>query len=277
MATVSKSLTVAAKSAYSLTINAIPTGSSITPANDIQIWLHCADIWDKTYTTISQVLADASTLLALISSNNAADYMARSTNWASSVCANQTAMGYIGNNDYCANKLLADSTWRTSICNSTYFESVLNVKVPTMTSNTAPSGIASNSSAESGYEAYKAFDGNDSTSFASYSSSIVNEWLAYDFQSSKKIYKIKILFFGKTGTNSYRYPKKYRIEGYNGSQWQTIATRTTSTTTQMSISYTDIVSAVASCSKFRIIAESAHTTSDNQMQIYTMQFYGRTA
>ena len=36
----------------------IPNGSTITPTGGIQIWLHCANIWDKAYTTISQVLAD---------------------------------------------------------------------------------------------------------------------------------------------------------------------------------------------------------------------------
>jgi hypothetical protein len=76
----------------------------------------------------------------LVSSNNAADYMARSTSWASSVTANASAMTKIGANDYCADKLLADSTWRNAICNSTYFENVLTAKTPTMTSNTTPSG-----------------------------------------------------------------------------------------------------------------------------------------
>lgn len=137
----------------------IPTGSTVTPVNDIQIWLHCADIWNMNYTTIEQVLADASTLQALIASNNAADYMARSTSWASSVTANSSAMAYIGANNYCADKLLANSTWCTAICNSTYFENVLNVKVPTMTSNTAPSGEAFGSTLWSGSNHYYAFDG----------------------------------------------------------------------------------------------------------------------
>lgn len=174
---------------YNLEFHNTPTGSTASPVNVIQTWLHCANIWDKTYTTINQVLSDTSTLLALISSNNAADYMARSTSWASSVCANQTAMGYIGNNNYCANKLLANSTWRTSICNSTYFESVLNVKVPTMTSNTAPSGEAITSGAHSMAPAYYAFDGDDSTYYQSSDYSL-NHWVGYAFPSAVKIYKI---------------------------------------------------------------------------------------
>ena len=89
----------------SVEIHEPPTGSTATPTDVIQTWLHCANIWDKNYTTISAVLADTTTLLALISSNNAADYMARSTTWASSVVANSTAMTYIGANDYCADNL----------------------------------------------------------------------------------------------------------------------------------------------------------------------------
>lgn len=163
MATISKNLTVAAKNVYTLIINNIPTGSSVIPVNDIQTWLHCADIWNKTYTTIAQVLNDTSTLQALVASNNAADYMARSTSWASSVVANSIAMTYIGANNYCASKLLANSTWLNAICNSTYFESVLTTKVPTMTSNTTPSGEAFAKYSYGDKLAYKAFDGNDTT------------------------------------------------------------------------------------------------------------------
>ena len=60
----------------------IPDGRTVEPTDDIQIWLHCANIWDKTYTTLAEVLADTDTLSALISSNNAVDYMVRSTTWA---------------------------------------------------------------------------------------------------------------------------------------------------------------------------------------------------
>lgn len=171
----------------SVDLHHIPTGSSATPINDIQTWLHCANIWDKSYTTISQVLSDTSLVTTLIASNNAVDYMARSTSWASSVAANSSAMTKIGANDYCANKLLADSTWLTAICNSTYFESVLNVKVPTMTSNTTPSGEASASSVfdSASYSAYKAFDGTLSYGWQSTSGS--GQWLQYKFQSAMAI------------------------------------------------------------------------------------------
>lgn len=63
----------------------IPDGATVLPTDDIQIWLHCANIWDKTYTTLAEVLADTTTLAALIASENAVDYMVRSTTWAVSM------------------------------------------------------------------------------------------------------------------------------------------------------------------------------------------------
>ena len=98
--------------------NDTPDGATVTPTDDVQTWLHCANIWNKSYTTISEVVADTTTLNTLISDNNASDYLARSTTWASDICNNESAMTYIGLNDYCANKLLADSTWLEAICNA---------------------------------------------------------------------------------------------------------------------------------------------------------------
>lgn len=157
----------------------IPNGSTITPTDDIQIWLHCANIWDKSYTTITQVLNDASTLQALIASNNAADYMARSSTWVSSVTTDSSAMTYIGLDDYCSAALLADSTWLSAICSSTYFESILNVKVPTMTSNNTPSGEVTSSSNHSTTAAYSAFDKSTPYWMPAVGSS--NSWIRYEF------------------------------------------------------------------------------------------------
>lgn len=188
--TFSQSVTIAD---YTAQLNDVPEGSTITPVNDIQIWLHCANIWDKSYTTLNEVLADNTTLLALISSNNAVDYMVRSTSWASSVCSNQTAMGLIGNNNYCANELLANSTWLTAIANSSYIESVCNVKIPTMTSNTTPSGTASATSVfpEGNWAAYKALDGLDSTAWLT-GNNVLDATLTYTFPTSKNIKIAKV-------------------------------------------------------------------------------------
>lgn len=199
-------------------LHSIPNGSTITPTDDVQIWLHCANIWDKAYTTISQVLTDASTLQALIASNNAADYMARSTTWSTDVTADSSAMSYIGLDDYCANKLLADATWLNAICNSTYFESVLNVKVPTMTSNTTPSGLCSAYRNDS--HAYSAFSG---AGYGTTSAADTNDYVQYQFNSPiipKKIYTSR-----KSGSLSDTGSLAFKASN-DGNNWVTLATIT---------------------------------------------------
>ena len=313
----------------------IPDGRTVLPTDDIQIWLHCANIWDKTYTTLAEVLADTDTLSALINSENAVDYMVRSTTWAvsvsvptmtsattpegevitsgtdgsfypyyafdgnnstfwvssdtsgtsghvgykfvspvvisefkadisqraasagtfkiqgsndnatwvdlytgsysvstasvfvsksgkfsndtaytyyrivrtsgssrfminnlqfysASITADSTAMSYIGANNYCANTLLADATWCEAICNSEYFESVLNVKVPTMTSNTTPSGECSASTYQSSYPAWKAFDDNETTAWGA-STTTFPQYVSYTFTKDVHIFKASVI------------------------------------------------------------------------------------
>ena len=125
--TFTEDVNVTEETAYTVLLGAVD-GKTALPTDDIQIWLHCAGIYDKNYTTLSQVLADNTTLLALISSPNAVDYMVRSKTWAGS-----------------ANTAL----------------------VPAMTSNTTPSGTvtyySSGSTVVTESNAYKVFDGNDTT------------------------------------------------------------------------------------------------------------------
>ena len=172
----------------------VPAGDTILPINDINIWLSCARI-GKTYTTISAVLADNSCLSKLISDKNAVDYMARSTLWINSICSNQTAMSYIGSNDYCASILLSDDSWCTAICESEYFESVLNKKIPVMTSNTTPSGEYFASSEGISYEAYKAFDSNSNTVWGSGDSEVNGSYIGYTFEYPIYVKKFRIYFW----------------------------------------------------------------------------------
>lgn len=325
----------------------IPDGRTVLPTDDIQILLNCANIWDKTYTTLSELLADADTLLAVISSNNAIDYLVRSTTWAvaqalvpimtsnttpsgecfaqsdrtneeaykafdndnsslwhsatssspfssyvgydfqrdidisffemykrsnyvrsatiklqisddgvtwtdcfeytgtdytsltrkylttpikgrkirlhfstsncyasgqnlywteintlqfysASITADATAMSYIGANNYAANTLLADATWCNAICNSEYFESVLNVKVPLMTSDTAPEGECFGSSPiKSSNYWYKAFDRNNDT-YASVTPSTATMYIGYIFPSAVNVVMADFLIRSST-------------------------------------------------------------------------------
>ena len=168
----------------------IPDGSTVTPTDDVQILLNCANIWNKAYTTISDLLSDTTSLLAVIVDNNAINYLVRSTTFASAVTADSTAMTDIGSNNYASNTLLADATWATAICNSEYFESVLNAKAPIMTSNTTPEGVAFASVTNS--IAYYAFDGNSNTGWRSETTGTANIGrIGYKFTDPVEVRKIK--------------------------------------------------------------------------------------
>ena len=248
-------------------LHVIPVGATATPVNNIQTWLHCAEIWDKSYTTIGEVLSDNSVLLALISSNNASDYLARSTSWASNITANSVAMSYIGNNNYCANQLLANSTWCNSICNSTYFESVLNVKVPAMTGATTPSGTVSANGYYSPYYPFYAFDDNASTGWATAGTPTNNDFIQYDFAKSVKIYKI----YTKVGslTGGQLLIKK----STDGSTFNTIQTFNYASGNV----YTGIVTGATAARYYRLQPNNISTQSGYSLSVATLQFYGRNA
>lgn len=410
MATISKSVTVVDGGTYTLLLNAIPNGKTVTPINDIQTWLHCGDIWDKSYTTLEEVFADASTLLALISSNNAVDYMVRSTDWAAptnfvpimtsyntpsgevsqnpnqgakleawrafdgddttfyyakdyqatnqriyyhatspavvdkvkvlsntyvgsdvrinnfkiqasndgtnwtdltsqltynqsdndplyitlansmayeyyaifvingksaynfslntvqfyvrntSIANNQTAMGYIGNNNYAANTLLADATWCEAICNSEYFENVLNVKVPTMTSNTAPSGTAFASANDS--EAYRAFDGSSGDMDLHTNTG----YCGYEFTSNVKIYKAVIKPFG----GGYG-PKNVKLQAEVNSAY--VDCSDVITLPNSNAENVIIPTSIKTSKKWRMYYDSSY--SGTNASVTMIQFYGR--
>lgn len=341
----------------SVTLTYVPDGSTVLPTDDIQIWLNCADIYDKTsYTTLSDILNDSTTLSTLIADNNAVDYMVRSKSWcgiglvpkmtsdttpsgvafaseaypsyeaykafdeddstgwyagASSstnqrvgydfgravtigkvkvrpeypsnvsrlkniniqysddyttwsgnnafvvpntgqdneytltdtgshrywsmyvvdnyssynigcstlqfygenLCADSTAMSYIGLNNYCANTLLADSDWNTAIQNSQYFESVDNAKVPAMTDNTHPSGVVSATSYSSGADPYMAFDGIIDDDKAWIAQSSTNERITYRF--TEPMCPKKVVFYPRAYASATYVLSDYKIQGSN--------------------------------------------------------------
>lgn len=208
----------------SLELHSVPEGSTVLPTDDIQTWLACAGITDKSYTTLAEVLADSTTLLALMSDNNAVDYLVRSTTWASGLTADSTAMTDIGANNYCADTLLSDSTWRAAICDSTYFESVLNVKVPTMTSNTTPSGVVSGSAGElNNY--YLAFNGDPSNAF-SQANLASGMSITYTFPEDVRIYKVGYHSTSYSAATNYLKAFTINIGVENNGEYTQIATKT---------------------------------------------------
>lgn len=252
----------------SLELSSIPEGSTVLPTDDIQTWLACAGIKDKSYTTLNEVLSDSTTLLALMSNDNAVDYLVRSTTWASGITADSTAMTDIGANNYCANTLLADSTWRNAICNSTYFESVLNVKVPTMTGATTPSGQVISSGYATNYDAWKAFDGNNSTQGAV--SQGANGYIGYKFTEPVKIYK---LYFDDANGNHRL--KSYQIQSSdtgNSDDWDDVSEELT---VPSSFIVNENFFNDTAREYIRIFQLTTQKAGQVNISYFTIQFYGR--
>lgn len=249
-------------------------GSAAT-ANSVSTWLDCACLWDKSYTTMSAILADMTTLSTLIGDSNAVAYLVRSTTWTSDICSDQNAMTYIGLDNDCSDALLGDTTWRAAICASTYFESILNVKVPTMTSNTTPSGEAFGLEYPGVTpEPYKSFDGNISTAGRVTSASgPVDTYLGYQFTASKHIYLIRgdVNFF--TGASHYgTFKFQYSSDGIG---WVDVPNSTFTTETvahENRLPFNDIVCSVQG-RYFRIYCTAASASA--RFGLFELQFYGR--
>lgn len=153
---------VTEETTYNVELGSTPEGATVTPTDVISTWIACAGLNNThNYTTITEVMADTELFDTLLRDSNACDYMARSTTWATDITSDRDAMTRVGLYDYCSEKLLSNATWAEAIAESDYFEEVLDTKVPTMTSNTTPSGICSTAcdNSYSGLD-YNNFDGN---------------------------------------------------------------------------------------------------------------------
>lgn len=244
----------------------IPVGSSATPTGSVATLLSCAGINDTSITTLSDLLADSTTLLAVISSNNAIDYLVRSTEFATDITTNSNAMTYIGLNNYASNTLLGNSTWLNAICDSTYFESVLNVKVPTMTGDSTPSGVVSYNSQLNGFLGYYVFDGDVSTYWVTASQSN-NGWVQYKFPSAVCIKKLYV--YDGYGQGTQHVIKTFDFQGSNNGTTCT----TLRTVTRTSGAETDF--AIENNQNYLYYRLNIQSTLGGYIALQEIQFYGR--
>lgn len=245
-------------------------GKTVLPTDSVEIWLKCAKLESVGYTTLAQVLADSETYNALLGDSNACAYMARSTTWTTDICADALAMAILGRYDVACDALLSNATWAEAIANSTYFESVLNTKVPTMTSNTTPSGVASASSElSSNYRAWGAFT-DDATKYWACSSG-AGRWIQYEFASAVTINALYL-------TTMQQGVKKFKVQGSNDG----FVSDTHDLTSEISV---DSVSG-DTLFKYAILNDNAYKYyrvyiieywDNSYIQIKRVQFYGRTS
>jgi len=272
-ATSTESINVDTVKIYSTEIATIPDGSTATPTDNIPLLLHCANIWDKNYTTIAEVIADSETLLAVISSNNAVDYLVRSTTFSSSICSDALAMLYIGQYNYCADELLADNTWLSAICNSEYFELVLNTSVPAMTGYNTPSGNVIYDSEQSGGDTYawKAFNKQTDNYFRPAGDTSASQYyVGYEFTEQRKIFFVKWfsawLSSSQPATNLF-------IQDYENNAWNTIVSNIQVVNSQYK-SY--IISGGVETSKMRIGGTRVYYNNNYIPWTFAVvNFYGR--
>ena len=157
----------------------------------VQTLLHLAGIVNKNYTSISQLLADTETFALVVKNHDAVDYLVSCKGWIDEITSDEDSMYAIGQSNYCANTLLNDEDWLDAIANSTYIDSVMNVKTPVMTDYTTPSGeVIYSSSSTLGYPLWRAFDDNRNTE--ALFGQISNQYIGYHFTESANIKVVKI-------------------------------------------------------------------------------------
>ena len=188
------------------------------------------------------------------------------------ITTSQDAMSLIGKYDYCSNTLLSNATWAEAICNSEYFEEVLNVSVPKMTSNTAPSGEVSASSVQNGYPAWKAFNGDVITVQGWTSTQTTNAWIAYDFGKEVKVNAINMVPF-LSDSKKYRV-KDFIVQAYDGNDWINIYEDTIPNATTIT-EYFYYFENNESYSKYRLLVKNNYATDGGYIIVNELQFYGR--
>lgn len=236
----------------------------------VQSWLLAAGITNKNYTTVSQVLADSDLLPVLIASHSGMDYLATCVVFANEICANETAMQLIGADNYASDALLSNETWIKAIANSTYTEYVLNVKVPTMTSATTPSGEAIGTYYETLYP-WKAFNGITSSDSERWSGdSSFPQYVGYGFTSSCKVYVFSVMNRTQTTVCAI---KNFVLQGSNdNSTWTDIQTYE-NLNNEPSTVFKNVVTSAQAFQYFRLMITSINN--GTRPIITELQFYGR--
>lgn len=199
----------------------IPDGAVVTPVNDITTWLKTGGISKQySYTTIEQVIADTTCTESLMNNENAMKYLARSTEFADTICSSETAMTYLGQSAYVDGTVLNSDIWLDKIGNSNRFDKIFYNLIPTMTSNTTPSGTVTASSvlSENGTvcDAYQAFDnkiiGTHKSSWIP-ADGATDNWIQYTFNENVKVYKIEI---SMGGSYDVAFTNTVTLDGYTG-------------------------------------------------------------
>ncbi|WP_144787022.1 hypothetical protein [Lysinibacillus fusiformis] len=96
--------------------------------------------------------------------------------------------------------------------------------VPTMTSNTVPSGkVAFSSIYDSNYDGWKAFNKNESDSWNTLVGDNTNTWIQYEFPLANVVSSYSLLPLSTSSSNLNQMPNTWRFQGSNnGSDWDVL-------------------------------------------------------
>ena len=142
--------------------------------------------------------------------------------------------------------------------------------IPIMTSNTTPSGVAKADSGTSSAYAYKAFDNNESTWWAS--STGIGSWLEYCFTVAKTVTK----FYIKAGYSSNSSGvKSFKIQGSNNeTQWIDLTDEITLPNTSGGAEYTGELKNTSYYKYYRFYATTNSYYDGDWVSITKLQLYG---
>lgn len=175
--------------------------------------------------------------------------------------------------------VLNSDLWVSAICDNAYFEYVLRDKVPTMYSNTEPSGECFSDSIYNNFQPWKAFDNDDSTSaFCNVSETQTYWYIGYELTAPLNLYKVKVVVGQSTSTRHDNYT--YKIQYFDNiiNDWVDCSEEFLYTPSDSGILTTNIATNGILSTKFRVYGLRAKTNAVKPYEpptIFTIQFYGR--
>ena len=233
---------------------------------DLQSWLTAGGV-TGTYANLAAVLADEEAVRRLFLVHDAVDYLVGrfvDTN-ITTIINNDLCAKWINLSDYALDYLSANAAIKTAMDTADkyfYGEWTLMPQVPTMTSNTAPFGEAFSKSHYQSNDAYKAFDGNDTT-LADSNGNDPGWYIGYHFVKPICIKQFMVLH-----RNDVAYATAFKLQASNdGSLYIDLGNYTNDT--QGAKQILD-VNNNGDYSYYRILVTASH---ENSYGFYSVQFY----
>ena len=228
-------------------------------------------------TDIETLVADSTAMATIMSNEEAVKYLMGCTgDLMVSICNSEVAMGALVNNiayDYAFEHPVWYKFMTMCPVSLAAMDSVA-VTVPTMTSDTTPSGVA-RSSRGTVDTAFRAFDGYNDKPCVSANGAAPPQWVEYEFDELIELYKISLYqgIDNATGTNYSTVSTGYVSVSSDGINYETVYNFNSLAVD----SYNEfILDSKYECKIVRITLTAFNNTYDQKTcRIYEAQFYGK--